>query len=223
MIPIIRAYNLKKVFLKPVKTTVLENVSLEAYEQETIAIMGKSGEGKTTLLSILGTLDSPTSGQLEICGLIPSPANLSLLRNQHIGFIFQSFHLLEEYTVLENIYMPAKIAKESTKRGSPAEERARSLLKDVSLEHRAYFPVKFLSGGEKQRVAIARALFSDPDLLLADEPSGNLDKGQSHAIHELLLSLTKKKKKTLIVVTHDGDLASLCDRKHLLVEGKLTL
>jgi lipoprotein-releasing system ATP-binding protein len=145
-----------------------------------------------------------------------------LLRNQSIGFVFQSFNLLEDETVLDNVLMPAKIGRIETKKGSPAYNRALLLLEAVGLSSRAQFLSKFLSGGEKQRVAIARAFCNDPALILADEPSGNLDQAHSKAIHELLIGSAKKWNKALVIATHDEELASLCDKTYLLKDGSLT-
>lgn len=195
--------------------TILHDISLEVEAGQTVAITGKSGEGKSTLLHILGTLEKPSSGELFICG--KPLKNLPQIRNRHIGFIFQSFNLLEEYTVLENVLMPGKIGRHKLDH-----IRALTLLEEVGLSHRADFPAKLLSGGEKQRAAIARALYNDPDLILADEPSGNLDHSHSVAIHEMLIGSAKKRNKALIIVTHDPELASLCDRTYLLMDGILT-
>ncbi len=184
---------------------------------QTLAITGKSGEGKTTLLHILGTLESPSSGELAF-GLSASPA---VLRNRFIGFVFQTYNLLEDCTVLENVLMPAYIARMQTRKGSPAYNRALSLLEEVGLQDRIHFPAKLLSGGEKQRVAIARALCNDPELILADEPSGNLDHAHSFAIHQLLIGCAKKRNKALVIVTHDLELAKLCDTTRTLMDGVL--
>jgi lipoprotein-releasing system ATP-binding protein len=214
---ILKAVNITKSFSKPTPVSVLNNISLEIQAGETIAIVGKSGEGKTTLLHILGTLESPTAGSLEICGIPVDSSNQALLRNKKIGFIFQTYNLLEEYTVLENVLMPAKIAK--TEHDSRA--RALELIDEVGLTHRIDFPAKFLSGGEKQRVAIARAFLNDADLILADEPSGNLDHTHSTTIYKLLLGAAQKRGKALIVVTHDPELAALCSKTYSLMDGKL--
>jgi lipoprotein-releasing system ATP-binding protein len=199
--------------------TILHDISLEVSAGETIAIIGKSGEGKTTLLHILGTLEEPSSGTLEICGQIATIKENNCLRNQHIGFVFQAYHLLEELSVLENILMPARIGKQKM---DLAHKRALELLKEVDLLHRASLPAKLLSGGEKQRVAVARALINDPALILADEPSGNLDHASSQAIYTLLLESAQKRGKALIVVTHDLELASMCQRTYALQDGRLT-
>lgn len=213
---ILKAKNLKKSYYSPSEIQVLRDVSLEVQQGEAVAIMGKSGEGKSTLLHLLGTLEQPCSGEIEFLGKPINSYSLPFLRNRRIGFIFQTYNLLEDYTLLENLLIPARIA-----RLNPNLERAYELLREVGLEERANFFAKQLSGGEKQRASIARALFNDPDLILADEPSGNLDRGNSQMIHELLLKSVRERKKTLIVVTHDQELGQLCDRQLLLKEGVL--
>lgn len=211
---ILVAKHISKRFKKPTPVEILNDISLEVNAGESVAITGKSGEGKSTLLHILGTLEKPTEGEVIICG--KSLTNLPEIRNRHIGFIFQTFNLLDDYTVLENVLMPAKIGRLPLNR-----EKALNLLSEVGLSHRIDFPAKLLSGGEKQRVAIARALYNDPDLILADEPSGNLDHAHSIVIHELLIKSVKKRHKALIIVTHDKELAALCDQIYLLMDGKL--
>lgn len=219
---IITAKKLSKSFTTPSAVTIIHEIDLDIPRGTSVAIMGKSGEGKSTLLHILGTLEKPSSGELLLCGESIAHANLSKLRNKKIGFIFQAFNLLEEDTVLDNILMPAKIGRMATDVKSPIYQRALRLLEEIGLSGRRHFLAKLLSGGEKQRVAIARALLNNPDLILADEPSGNLDSEHSQEIHRLLLKLTKDEGKTLIVVTHDPELASLCDQTYLLKNGKLT-
>jgi lipoprotein-releasing system ATP-binding protein len=194
---------------------VLRGVSLSAAPGEAIAILGRSGEGKTTLLHIFGTLEKPDRGTLEIGGKPGLPH--SLLRSLEIGFIFQAYSLLEDFTTIENVLMPARIARQAADR-----KKGLELLKLVGLEEKADLPAKFLSGGERQRTAIARALCNDPSLLLADEPTGNLDRANAEKIGSLLLSLVKERNKTLLLVTHDTKLAALCDRRFLLNEGILT-
>lgn len=218
---ILRAKDIHKTFEEPTKVEVLSGISLEVESGQTIAITGKSGEGKSTLLHILGTLEKPTRGELEICGKDVASHPLHQIRNEHIGFIFQTFNLLDDYTVIENVLMPAKIARKPTGEDSAAFKRALGLLDEVGLSSRAFFPAKVLSGGEKQRAAIARALCNDPELILADEPSGNLDHSHSVGIHELLIGSAKKWEKSLVIVTHDKELASLCNRTYLLMDGKL--
>ncbi len=215
------AHNIHKTFESPEPITILKGINLTVPKGQAIAIMGKSGEGKSTLLHILGTLEKPTSGELTICGNSTQTTSLPALRNTHIGFVFQSCHLLEEDTLLENVLMPAKIARKPTHKGSQAYSRALELLEDVGLTSRAHFLSKVLSGGEKQRGALARALCNDPEIILADEPTGNLDQAHSTAIHTLLIELTKQRGKSLIVVTHDKELAALCDQVYILKSGML--
>jgi lipoprotein-releasing system ATP-binding protein len=219
---ILKAKGITKRFYTPSPIEVLKGIDLEIDRGESVAITGKSGEGKSTLLHILGTLEKPCSGSLEICGQNISHASLSGVRNTHIGFLFQSYNLLEDYTVLDNVLLPARIARRPTSKGSAAYSRALELLEIVGLKDRAGFPAKLLSGGEKQRAALARALCNDPDLILADEPTGNLDHAHSQDIHSLLISLSRDFNKSLIVVTHDKELSTLCSRTLLLKDGNLT-
>jgi lipoprotein-releasing system ATP-binding protein len=218
---ILQARKLCKTYRNPAKVQILKNFDLTVRRGESIAIMGRSGEGKSTLLQILGTLESPCSGSLEIDGQLISSFNKSRIRNRKLGFIFQSFHLLEDYSALENVLIPARIGRKSVSQGEPAYGRACDLLKHVGLEDRMHFNAKLLSGGEKQRVAIARALCNEPDIILADEPSGNLDKETSRHIHQLLLDLSHCQGKTLIIVTHDPELAAMCSLRYNLVNGQL--
>lgn len=197
---------------------VLKDVSLEIDRGQCIAICGKSGEGKSTLLHILGTLEQPDGGELFIDGLDAAKTPLSLLRREKIGFIFQAFHLLEDYSVLENILMPAKILR----REKESVAKAKELLGSMGLQAFADSPVRVLSGGEKQRVAIARALINDPPILLADEPSGNLDASNKEMIHHLLLNVCRNKRQALIIVTHDKELSNLADKVFTLKEGHFT-
>lgn len=206
---ILQAKEISKTYLDPVLISVLDRVSLIVKQGESIAIQGKSGEGKSTLLHILGALESPTKGSVEMC------FGNSLKREQ-IGFIFQSYHLLEECTVLENVLMPMRIARKK-----PNPVHGLTLLEEVGLFSKASTLVKFLSGGEKQRTAIARALCNDPPLILADEPTGNLDHSNSQVIQELLISSVKNRGKTLIVATHDEEFALRLDRRFFLKDGQL--
>jgi lipoprotein-releasing system ATP-binding protein len=215
------ASEIHKTFDTPAPLAVLRGVSLRVEPGESLAIMGKSGEGKSTLLHILGTLEKPSSGTLSICGKNPEAYPEAALRNRHIGFVFQAFNLLEEYTLLDNVLMPARIARRPVHPGSPSHTRALALLERVGLRARAPFLAKLLSGGEKQRGAIARALINDPALMLVDEPSGNLDSSLSADVHHLLVCCAKEEGKTLVAVTHDEELAALCDRVLTLKEGKL--
>lgn len=219
---LLSAKNLRKTFHNPDPIEILQGIDLDVARGETVAILGRSGQGKSTLLQILGTLENPSSGSLTLAGQPVTPFNKSTIRNQHIAFVFQSFHLLEDYTALENILMPARIARADLSPNSNARARAIQLLDLVGLNERAHFNTKLLSGGEKQRVAIARALCNNPDILFADEPSGNLDKQTSTAIHDLLIGFAKRENKALILVTHDLELAALCDRRLVLDSGHLT-
>ena len=223
MTPLVRVKDLRKTYsTHRAAMPVLRHVSLEVQRGEALAIMGKSGEGKTTLLHILGTLESPSQGEVWFDEQPLSDCHLPTLRKQHIGFIFQSFHLIEDESVLDNLLLPARIARKRTHKGSASHLRALQLLESVSLASKAPLLAKHLSGGEKQRLGIARALCNDPDLLLADEPTGNLDYSHSQEIHRLLLQCTKGQGKTLVVATHDPALANLCDRVLILKDGHLS-
>ncbi len=214
---ILEAREIWKTFQTPERVDILKGVSLSVDRGESIAICGRSGEGKSTLLHILGTLEKADRGDISICGKEWSPRSAHEIRNRHIGFVFQSYNLLDDFTVLENILMPARIGRR------PADPAQGLLwLKRLDLLERAHFPAKLLSGGEKQRVAIIRALVNSPDLILADEPSGNLDRTHAEEVGHLLLSLVREEKKSLILVTHDPALARLCDKIYTLSEGHLT-
>lgn len=200
---------------------VLEDLDLQLAEGERVAIVGQSGVGKTTLLQILGTLDHPSAGRVWFRGVdvFDRPrAEIARLRNEFLGFVFQFHHLLPEFNALENVMMPGLI------RGEPRErirERGEAMLRDVGLAHRTTHPVGKLSGGERQRVAVARALVLEPPLLLADEPTGNLDPAIGDQIAELLLEVNAGRGTTLVVVTHSERLASRMDRRLELREGRL--
>jgi lipoprotein-releasing system ATP-binding protein len=219
---ILIAEHLKKSFFDPKRLDVLSDVSLTLSAGESIAICGRSGEGKTTLLHILGTLETPDSGTLSIANTKVNSRNAYQLRQQCIGFIFQSFNLLEDFSTLDNVLMPARIARLPIDANSAAYQNAIDNLREVDLLNRAETPAKLLSGGERQRVAIARALCNNPALILADEPSGNLDHANAQRIGELMMRCVNAKKKSLILVTHDADLSSLCDRRYILKEGMLS-
>jgi lipoprotein-releasing system ATP-binding protein len=218
---LLEATNISKSFHFPQAVHILKDISLQVQASESVAIVGRSGEGKSTLLQILGTLEDPCSGSLSIEGEKVNTSNKTRLRNQKIGFVFQSFHLLEDNTALENVMMPAWIARQPTGIGSTVEKRALSLLEKVGLADRAHFHTKLLSGGEKQRVALARAMCNDPCLILADEPSGNLDSYTAQMIHDILLNFAQHHHKALLLVTHDRELAKLCTRRYELHNGFL--
>jgi lipoprotein-releasing system ATP-binding protein len=219
--PLIVARSLVKTFPFPKEVRVLRGIDFTLNAGETVAITGASGEGKSTFLHILGTLEPPTSGELLIAGRSALGSKAPALRNRMIGFVFQSFYLLEDYTVLDNVLMPARIARRACGKGSEVARRAVDLLGQVGLAERICYPAKLLSGGEKQRVAIARALINDPPLLLADEPSGNLDRVNSEAIYDLLFELVTRHRKALVAVTHDERLSRRCQRRHVLRDGLL--
>ena len=214
---VIEAKNIKKVFQEPKTLEVLRGVDLAIEKGESVAIMGRSGEGKSTLLNILGTLDNQTSGEVYINGIEVGSFNKAALRSSTIGFVFQSFHLLDDFTVLENVMMPAMIARSAN---AQAKERCISLLERVGLSDRIHNPSKLLSGGEKQRVAIARALCNDPEIIFADEPTGNLDRKTAEGIQQLLFDFCAEGK-TLVIVTHDEELAAKCSRKLILQDGTI--
>lgn len=219
--------NLEKVYeTDSEKLTVLKDLNLTVEEGSKIAIVGESGSGKSTLLNIIAGIDSVTSGTVfagtEKTGLWEvnslNEAKMAEYRSHFIGLIFQFHYLLKDFTALENVYMPALIAGISKKE---AMERAKQLLNDVGVADRAEHLPSQLSGGERQRVAAARALINDPTLILADEPTGNLDPANAQKIGELLFSMADKYKKTLILVTHDMNLASNGDKQLRIVEGRL--
>ena len=198
---------------------VLKGIDFNAGKAEVVAIMGASGAGKSTLLQILGTLSTPDSGSLVIDGVDIGKLKgdrMAEFRNRRLGFVFQFHHLLPEFTALENVMIPAFIAGVSKKE---AEVRAAGLLADLGLSGRLSHKPSELSGGEQQRVAIARALINSPAVLFADEPSGNLDSRTKEEIHQLFFDLRDKYGQTIVIVTHDPDLAKMCDRMLYMVDG----
>jgi putative ABC transport system ATP-binding protein len=218
--PIIRAENLRKVYALPgEQIAALQGVSVDVYQGDFIAIMGPSGSGKTTLLDILGCLDSLTSGSLTVLGHDLSHSkekHLPNIRRKNIGFVFQDFFLIPTLTALENVELPLYFAKIPHNR-----ERSVQLLKKVGMEHRINHLPKQMSGGEMQRVAIARALATSPKIVLADEPTGNLDTKKSHEIFSLFRTLNQEEGVTILVVTHDRKLGQQADRVIHLEDGKI--
>ena len=214
--------NLEKVYVTDSeKLTVLKGLNLNVEEGSKITVVGESGSGKSTLLNIIGGIDNATSGSVqagdwEVTSL--NETKMSEYRSHFLGLIFQFHYLLKDFTALENVYMPALIAGVSKKE---AIERAKALLSDVGISDRINHLPSQLSGGERQRVAVARALINDPSLILADEPTGNLDPANAQKIGELLFSMADKYKKTLILVTHDMNLAAKGDSQFRIVEGRL--
>ena len=202
-------------------TQVLDNVSLSVAAGEMVAIVGSSGSGKSTLLHILGALDLADSGSIEIAGQSLaglSSAKKARLRNQQLGFIYQFHHLLMDFTALENVAMPLFIRGDNKQ---DALEKAAALLARVGLSHRGHHKPSELSGGERQRVAIARALVTQPALVLADEPTGNLDQHTAESIYQLLRELNANMATSFVVVTHDTHLAGRLDTQYLMREGQL--
>lgn len=200
---------------------VLKGVNLTVEKGEIVSIIGKSGAGKTTLLQIIGTLDKPDSGSVVIDGVdvfALKEKELANFRNQHIGFIFQSHQLLPEFNALENVMMPALIARQPEKE---AEARATQLLSELGLSERLKHKPNELSGGEKQRVAAARAMMMSPDVILADEPSGSLDESNKKELHKLLLQMREQYGQTIIIVTHDKELAEISNRVIEMRDGRI--
>ena len=219
---VIQCHNLAKKFADgSLETDVLRNVNLSVNKGDRLAIVGSSGSGKSTLLHLLGGLDEPTSGSVEIHGQDINTLSvnaLSKLRNQSLGFVYQFHHLLPEFTTLENVAIPLVIGGLNPK---IAHQQAEDLLSKVGLSHRLIHKPSELSGGERQRAALARALITQPDCLLADEPTGNLDHRTAQAIFNLILELNESLGTALIIVTHDPQLASQMDRVLTLQDGTL--
>ena len=212
----------QKIKIAEKELCIFEDLNFEIYSGEQIAITGRSGSGKSTLLGILATLDQATSGALSVCGASIAELNeeqRALVRLQHIGFVFQSFQLLPHLTALDNVMMPLRLQKNFN--FALAEQKALDLLKKVGLERQAMQTPKVLSGGEQQRVAIARALISEPKIIFADEPTGNLDMQTAQEIEQLLFQLNQEFGTTLILVTHDAELAKQCQRHFELFDGGL--
>lgn len=222
MANIVKMRNINKIYGEEIKTQVLFNIDLDIEEGSFISIIGQSGSGKSTLLNILGTLDNPSSGSIHINDVEVNKLKknkLSELRNKTIGFVFQFHYLLPEFTAAENVLMPFEIGNKKVNRET--KERAEELLKLVGLEDRKNYNINMLSGGQQQRVAIARALMNKPKLVLADEPTGNLDSNSTKEIYNLLRDVNKTLGTTFIIITHDRKIAELADRIIEIKDGKI--
>lgn len=211
----------KNIYKRYGSVEVLKGVDIEVGKGEVISIVGPSGSGKSTLLHILGTLDKADMGSVSMNGTeinSLSPKKMAAFRNRHIGFVFQFHHLLPEFTALENVCIPGWLADRKKKE---VEEKAKEILHLLNLGHRLENKPNAMSGGEQQRVAVARALINDPDIVFADEPTGNLDSANAKELHQLFFDLKQKFNQTFLIVTHNEELAHLSDRVLHMKDGKI--
>jgi len=221
--PLLEIHNLHKTFyLEQQRVDILKGINLTIHRQEMISVIGASGAGKSTLLHIMGTLDKPTQGMLTYEGqqlLNMTESALADFRNRRLGFVFQFHHLLPEFTALENIYLPALIQRQPQNQAS---EAAKALLEEVGLSHRMHHKPGELSGGEQQRIAVARALIRNPDLVLADEQTGNLDSHTGDSLFTMLRNLNQRRGTAFVIVTHNEKLSTQSDRLIHLEDGIIT-
>ena len=217
---LIKIENLKKTYIGPPKVEVLKSLNLDIYKNEILAITGESGSGKTTLLNLIGGIDDITEGSINIAGNNIGKMNegqLAHFRNSSLGYVFQFHNLLGEFSAIENVMIPSLMLKYNKKE---ARQKAEALLEIVGLKDRMEHRIGELSGGESQRVAIARALINKPSVVLADEPTGNLDKKNAEMVRELLWNMTRQSNASLIIVTHSQSIADMADRKLRLEYGE---
>jgi lipoprotein-releasing system ATP-binding protein len=219
---VLTTHKISKYFYEPEKFQVLKEIDLTVNKGEFLSLVGKSGCGKSTLMYVLSTMDTDYEGELEISGKRLTNENqnqLAAFRNEHIGFVFQFHYLLPEFTTLQNVMIPAlKLARYSTQE---IEERAYKKLEMLGMKDHALKPTSKLSGGQQQRVAIARALINDPDIIMGDEPTGNLDTYNTHVVFDIFRELTHTYKQTIIAVTHDDEFARNSDRVVEMSDGKI--
>ena len=214
----LQAINIRKSYQS---LEVLKGIDLTIKRSEIVSIVGSSGAGKSTLLHILGTLDNPDQGEILFDGELVSTLgrnSLARFRNRHIGFIFQFHNLLPEFTALENVCLPAYLAGRTEKE---VRVRARELLGMLNMEHRADHKPSEMSGGEQQRISVARSLINSPEVIFADEPSGNLDTRNAQELHQLFFTLRKELQQTFVIVTHNNELADMADRKIVMRDGHI--
>ena len=222
--PLLQVQHLVKTFgTGEAETRVLRGLSLEMAQGELAALLGPSGSGKSTLLTILGTLMHPTSGSHSMLGVDLTTASdraLTEFRNRHIGFVFQFHNLLPDFTALENVVFPTAV--QAGRETAAARARGQDLLERMGLAERVHFPVSNLSGGQKQRVAVARALMNRPELVLADEPTGNLDRASAMQVMDLIAEINREEGTTFLISTHDEKIAGLCRRQIVVGDGLVT-
>ncbi|MDA0685311.1 MAG: ABC transporter ATP-binding protein [Bacteroidetes bacterium] len=222
MKPVLEARNIRKKFIDPVEVEILRGLDLSVMPGEFVSIMGKSGCGKSTLLYVLSTMDTQYEGELYLAGQAlqgEKPNELDRIRNQHIGFVFQFHYLLPEFSVLKNVMLPA--LKLGLKSAEEIEHDAMEKLRLLDVQEQALKRATQISGGQKQRVAIARALINNPDIIMGDEPTGNLDSKNAQRVFDIFREITSEQKQSLLIVTHDQDFAAKTDRIIEMADGSI--